>query len=306
MLRKKLKIINCEEEIGGTSSETVSEKPHKNVPAQECLDLISSKSEQTDHSKYFPKAYIVPEPIPQKMMILQRDLNNMLREIIFSEPPVSYVYNPTIYAVEPFEKYLNLYCYSTKKVIFLGMNPGPWGMCQTGVPFGEVTSVRDWLQIEGHVTQPENVCSKRTVEGFDCKKKEVSGDRFWNFFKKLCGSPHIFFKNSFVYNYCPIALMKKEGANITPAELEVSIKTPLEEACDKTLLEVAKLLKPEFIIGIGRYAEKRAKIALKSLSPEIKIIYLTHPSPRSATSNNWAEKANQFIIEHNLTQYFQE
>ena len=35
-----------------------------------------------------------------------------------------------------------------KRVVFLGMNPGPFGMAQVGVPFGEVAAVRDWLRID--------------------------------------------------------------------------------------------------------------------------------------------------------------
>ena len=54
---------------------------------------------------------------------------------------VDTVYNPLVYAREPHNRYLELAGRAPKKVIFLGMNPGPWGMAQTGVPFGEVAAV---------------------------------------------------------------------------------------------------------------------------------------------------------------------
>ena len=46
---------------------------------------------------------------------------------------VTHVYNPLEYAIEPHTTYLHKYCTSTKSVLFLGMNPGPFGMAQTGV-----------------------------------------------------------------------------------------------------------------------------------------------------------------------------
>ena len=36
-----------------------------------------------------------------------------------------------------------------KKLIFVGMNPGPFGMVQCGVPFGEIAAVRDWMGHRG-------------------------------------------------------------------------------------------------------------------------------------------------------------
>ena len=39
-------------------------------------------------------------------------------------------------------------------MIFLGMHPGPWGMAQIGVPFGEIPAVRDWMGISTTVDKP--------------------------------------------------------------------------------------------------------------------------------------------------------
>lgn len=66
-------------------------------------------------------------------------------------PPVSHVYNPLIYAAGPHRQYLQLYGARPKEVVLVGMNPGPWGMAQTGVPFGEISAVRDWMGIEAPV-----------------------------------------------------------------------------------------------------------------------------------------------------------
>ncbi|KAK9873909.1 hypothetical protein WA026_002261 [Henosepilachna vigintioctopunctata] len=248
--------------------------------------------------------------IVEEMLRHQRDFNNELSQISFIRSPIHVAYNPTIYAAEPYERFLQMYCCTEKKIIFLGMNPGPFGMCQTGVPFGDVIFVQQWLQINGKVTQPNYICEKRRIQGFNCKRREISGCRFWNFFKELCLTPDIFFKNSIVFNYCPLAFMKMDGQNITPPEFKgdlKSLKIALEETCDRNLVEVVKLLKPEVIIGIGRYAEKRIRYALNELIAinNIEILYMPHPSGRSTQSKNWAKKAKVVLEDNNLEHYFQ-
>ena len=101
------------------------------------------------------------------------DLLKDLRPLHFG-PPVTHVYNSLEYAREPYEQYLSRYGTPPKEVVFLGMNPGPWGMAQTGVPFGDVEMVKEWLQIEAPVGTPPDVHPKRPVQGFSCPRSEVS------------------------------------------------------------------------------------------------------------------------------------
>jgi single-strand selective monofunctional uracil DNA glycosylase len=75
-------------------------------------------------------------------------LNSRLKKLHFDEP-VAYIYNPLEYASEPLENYFRKYAVGGhKKILFLGMNPGPFGMMQTGVPFGEINAVKNWLEID--------------------------------------------------------------------------------------------------------------------------------------------------------------
>src|SRR5689334_19565275 len=83
-------------------------------------------------------------------------------------PPVASVYNPLDYAWPAHELYLRRYGAGPKRVLFLGMNPGPFGMVQTGIPFGQIAAVRDWLKIETPIGSPSKPHPKRLVTGFDC------------------------------------------------------------------------------------------------------------------------------------------
>ena len=173
---------------------------------------------------------------------------------------VAAVYNPLVYAAKAHSLYLKLTFppeSGPKKVIFLGMNPGPWGMAQTGVPFGEIDAVRLWLGIEAAVDKPEIEHPKRLIEGFACTRSEVSGRRLWGFFRERFGTREIFFREHFVANYCPLAFMDADGANITPDKLPSKESKPLFEICDRALADTIRLLKPQWIIGIGGFAKKR-------------------------------------------------
>ena len=210
--------------------------------------------------------------------------------------PTTYVYNPLEYAWEIHRQYLELAGYGKKKVVFLGMNPGPYGMAQTGVPFGEIPAVRDWMGLSGEVSKPNPEHPKRPVDGLECTKSEVSGRRLWGLFSEKFPSAHDFFKDHFVANYCPLVFMEESGKNRTPDKLPAAETNPLEQACDDHLRQVIEILEPEWLIGVGAFAEKRASIALSDLN--VQIGKILHPSPASPAANRgWAEAANKQLIE---------
>ncbi len=214
-----------------------------------------------------------------------------LGELSFS-PPVAYTYNPLEYAGEAWRAYLERYARGSCEVMFLGMNPGPWGMAQTGVPFGEIAAVRDWLGIETSVGRPDPEHPKRPVTGFDCPRSEVSGRRFWGWARDAFGSADAFFDRCFVANYCPLVWMEQSGRNRVPGKLPKAEREPVSRACDQALLELTEALAPQWVIGIGTYAEARATHALAGL--DVKIGRILHPSPASPKANRgWAGFATE-------------
>ena len=204
--------------------------------------------------------------------------------------PVTHVYNPLDYAWAAHEAYLRRYARTKKHVVFLGMNPGPFGMAQTGVPFGEIKAVRDWLGISAVVRQPRDLHAKRPIHGFDCPRTEISGQRLWKLFADRFGTAEKFFASHFVLNYCPLAFMEESGCNRTPNKLPSSEREPLFAACDAHLREVVAALQPEWLIGVGDFAFKRAAEVFRKAPP--KTARILHPSPASPAANaNWAALA---------------
>ena len=213
--------------------------------------------------------------------------------------PTTYVYNPLEYAWGIHRQYLELAKGGKKKVVFLGMNPGPYGMAQTGVPFGEIPAVRDWMGLKGEVKKPNPEHPKRPVDGLECAKSEVSGRRLWGLFAEKFPEAHDFFKDHFVVNYCPLVFMEESGKNRTPDKLVVSETKPLEELCDQHLLEIVEIFEPDWLVGVGGFAEKRATIALSGMN--VQIGKILHPSPASPAANRgWADAASKQLIEQGI------
>ncbi len=211
-------------------------------------------------------------------------------------PPVTHVYNPLDYAWDVHRRYLERFGAGRKRIVFVGMNPGPFGMAQIGVPFGEIASARDWLGLEGPVGQPAQTNPKRPVEGFACMRSEVSGQRLWGLFRARFGSPEAFFAAHFVANYCPLAFFEN-GRNLTPDKLPVAEQRPLLAACDAHLRALVGALRPDWVIGIGNWAEKRAAEALGDVAG-LKFGRILHPSPASPAANRgWAEAATRQLVE---------
>ena len=209
-------------------------------------------------------------------------LLNDLRPLRFG-PPVTHVYNPLEYAGKSYELYIRLYAGPPKEVVLLGMNPGPWGMAQTGIPFGEVNAVRDWLRIEAPVKAPPVMHQKRPVQGFSCPRSEVSGRRLWGWAKEAFKTPDRFFSRFFVANYCPLLFIESSGRNCTPNNLPAAERKPLLAVCDKALRQTIAWIKPRYVVGVGQFAKNRAQIALEGF--DVTIGHITHPSPANPQAN---------------------
>lgn len=216
----------------------------------------------------------------------------------FAEP-VTHVYNPLDYAWELHTAYLRLLGTRPGRVLFLGMNPGPFGMAQTGVPFGEVAAVRDWMGLAGTVEHPAHEHPKRPVEGLACKRSEVSGRRLWGLFATRFTMPARFFAGHTVFNYCPLVFMEESGRNHTPDQLPAREGSALQAVCDVHLRRVAETLRPSRVVGVGRFAAQRAEEALAGLG--LSFATIPHPSPANPAANkDWAGAATRALVEQGI------
>ena len=233
----------------------------------------------------------------ERLIAAARRLADALDLLRFA-PPVTHVYNPLRYAWPSWEAYLRRYGSRPRRVVFLGMNPGPFGMMQTGVPFGEVAAVRDWMGIEAPVSVPAMQHPKRPIEGFACRRSEVSGRRLWGWAAARFGSAEAFFDECFVLNWCPLVFLEASGRNRTPEQLPVGERERLQAACDGHLREALDALRPEWAIGIGGFARRRLEVALADCAQAPRLGQVLHPSPASPAANRgWSEAVDRTLDE---------
>jgi len=210
--------------------------------------------------------------------------------------PVAHVYNPLTYGWAAHEEFLRRFGPGRKRVVFLGMNPGPFGMVQTGIPFGEIAAVRDWLGISAKIEKPAAEHPRRCIQGYDCPRSEVSGRRLWKLFSERFGSPANFFAEHFVANYCPLAFLSESGSNLTPDKLAKAERARLAELCDTHLGRVLEILQPEWLVGIGAFARERGELV--AANTKIRVGQILHPSPASPKANrhDWTQTATKELV----------
>ncbi len=187
------------------------------------------------------------------------------------------VCNPLVYAWENYAEYVRMSVSNSSIILFLGMNPGPYGMMQTGVPFGDINAVKNYLKISGTVLEPECNPPHKRVEGMKISRGEISGQKFWKM-ASTYGSPEEFFAVASVFSFCPLAFIDGRR-NITPDELPVSDRKTIDRICGSSLSALLDILSPSRCIALGHYAEKRL------LSSGVDApVYFPHPSPRNPKS----------------------
>jgi len=241
--------------------------------------------------------------VAQQLLAAARELSQTLATLRFA-PPITHVYDPLQYAWAPYQGYVTRYGNAHKRVLLVGMNPGPYGMMQTGVPFGEISAVRDWMGVDAPVQRPAHQHPKRPIAGFDCMRSEVSGRRVWGWAALRFGSAAAFFSEWFVLSYCPLVFLEASGRNFTPDRRPVAERRAVAQACDHHLAAALAALQPEWAIGVGAFAERRLRAVLESdavdsaLARRIKVGQILHPSPASPVANRgWSDAVDRTLAQ---------
>lgn len=229
---------------------------------------------------------------------ISRSLSAQMNALEFPTPAL--VYNPLTYAWAPHEQYLRRYARPSARVVMVGMNPGPWGMAQTGVPFGDVPSVRDWMGISAEVGHPPEEHPTRRIEGFALKRREGSGKRLWGWAEDRFARADAFFQVCFVHNYCPLLFLHESGRNLVPEKLTKPERAAIIGPCDAALREVVAAIAPDVVIAVGKFAEGRASEALGIPPGEtrdgVALDRILHPSPASPLANkNWGGQVDPVL-----------
>lgn len=232
-----------------------------------------------------------------------RQLADALDQI---QPPEGIrVYNPLVYGRVAHERYLSLAASGPRPVLFVGMNPGPHGMVQTAVPFGDVVNARAIQALAGSVEGAPLIDRERLpalahlrpIEGYSFARKEVSGTRFWSEFAPVFAAAGptrdrllSTLRSAFVLNICPLAFFgavdplkgpRSPAANITPDKLPKPYREQVLAPCREYFGVVLRSLRPWGLVCFGGWAEKLAATWVRDIDgqpPRVEKVH--HPSPR--------------------------
>ncbi|HVM45249.1 MAG TPA: uracil-DNA glycosylase family protein [Candidatus Thermoplasmatota archaeon] len=204
----------------------------------------------------------------------------------------AYAYHPLAYAWDPHERFLRAYGEAQGRAVFVGMNPGPWGMAQTGVPFADVAWAHGWMGIIGDVGQPERAHPKRPVLGYASTRSDPSGGKFYGWAKRRFGTAERFFAEFFVLNYCPLLFLEEGGRNVPLPQLRKQDLERLAPACDAWLREALDALAPRLVLPMGAFVEARVRAA----AGEAPVRAVRHPSPANPANNaGWGEELDDLV-----------
>lgn len=230
----------------------------------------------------------------EKLIMRTKKFSREIDKVGVLIPKDLFVYNPIKYAADMHLQFIERYAVEHTKILFLGMNPGPFGMTQNGIPFGEVSFVKDYFKFDGVIKHPKKELESRPIQGLDCPRSEVSGMRFWSLMRDHYGNCDALKGEIYVSNYCPLVFLEKtkRAKNITPDKLPKDVRTVITKLCDEYLWDTVDIIKPEILIGIGKFAEKKLKNTQYPYSS------ILHPSPASPLANRgWAEAATKTLKE---------
>ena len=105
------------------------------VKKNEVCQTVSPKAKDTAPDRGRKMAKIMD--IADSIIFIEQTQCSLLLNIDYShhrpQANVTHVYNPLHYAFIPHSKFVKQCGNSRRKILFLGMNPGPYGMAQTGV-----------------------------------------------------------------------------------------------------------------------------------------------------------------------------
>lgn len=215
------------------------------------------------------------------------------------------MYNVLDYAWDAWEQYITQYAKGTAHTLVLGINPGPHGMVQTGIPFGNISTVQHYLNIQPNIQHDKiSPHPRRPVLGLTYTREEPSGKLLWGTIQEMYPNPNDFFSDFFVLNYCPLAFFSNDekASNLTPDKLPKIYQSHIEILCSKHLAQYLVGFQITRILAVGKYTQQIAGKVLEGggldiLMPKqkIEVQYLTHPSPLNPNHKKFPEEFRKAV-----------
>jgi single-strand selective monofunctional uracil DNA glycosylase len=215
------------------------------------------------------------------------------------------IWNPGLYAASWHALFRKEYPASAGCILVFGLNPGPYGMAQTGIPFTDLKRLREHLPrlakgLERRGCSLAGVgLAPRSLRPYLSRTFESSAVRVYRFLSRGWGSAEDGWRSVVVANPCSLLFMDAAGENRTPADLvgAVSRRTGslvaarrLRERCNAlrrlAAREAVRVLSPRGVVLLGKDAQRAMQTGIAPLLGPDSILGWEHPA--RAVPDRWA------------------
>jgi single-strand selective monofunctional uracil DNA glycosylase len=211
------------------------------------------------------------------------------------------VLNPGRYGERWHARFRRAYPMSPRPLLVFGLNPGPYGMAQTGVPFTDLKRLesalpglwKDLVASGEPVTRPG--LAPPSLARHLTRTFESSSVRVYRFLERAYGRPELALREVVFVNPCPLLFIDPEtGANRTPADLPRALRArkaaelvhAFEELRRATVLEAVAELEPRGAILLGRDVAAAVGEALRAALGARSVVEWEHPA--RAVPETWS------------------
>ncbi len=229
------------------------------------------------------------------------------------------IWNPGLYGETWHARFRRLYRPGQHPLVVFGLNPGPYGMAQTGIPFTDirrlVSALPDLaaeLRGRGERVEPPGLAPPG-LRPYLSRSFESSAVRVYRFLKKGWGGAERGWTEVVVANPCTLLFIDPaEGKNRTPADLaraarlRGSGRDQVRELVEsfgririRCAVESIEALSPRGAILLGKDVQAALGPALRRILGEARVIPWEHPA--RAVPESWASGLLSALRRRGLT-----
>jgi len=211
------------------------------------------------------------------------------------------VWNPALYALDIYQEYLTKFPPEPGAILALGLNPGPYGMAQTGIPFTDCRTASGALGMEMTIPgkAPDDLISRlKKANGKWRGTYERSSLGMYRFLILAWGDIKTAYRNWFVGNPCPLLFLDPERWNVTPADPRLRRMKEVGELRQRAVIGFSEILNPRGIVCFGKDVAKAVgEVAIRQVGPD-RVVFYEHPA--RAVPEKWAAGLLQELTQRQL------
>ena len=183
------------------------------------------------------------------------------------------VWNPQLYGLPLYRRFATEHLPTSRgAIVALGLNPGKYGMSQTGIPFTDVTrAARVGIAIEPPGLAPASL--RPFLKSYRVERSSAS---VYNLLDALWGGPAEGWRRLWAVAPCGLLFLEPDGTNVTPADARLARRDDVRELRLRVIRESVEAARPRGVLLLGQDV---ARVAADALG-DVETLVVDHPVAR--------------------------